>query len=48
MGLIIIGEIPTINTIIGGGIIIAAVIGVSIISARHGDGNTAEPVIDKK
>jgi drug/metabolite transporter (DMT)-like permease len=46
--LIIIGEIPTINTIIGGGIIIAAVTGASIISARHGNGNTAVPVINKK
>jgi drug/metabolite transporter (DMT)-like permease len=46
--LIVIGEIPTINTIIGGGIIIAAVTGVSIISARHGNDNTAEPVINKK
>jgi len=44
--LIAIGVIPTINSIIGGGIIIAAVTGASIISARHG--NTAEPVINKK
>jgi len=46
--LIIIGEIPTINTLIGGVIIIAAVTGASLISARRGNGSTAEPVIDKK
>jgi drug/metabolite transporter (DMT)-like permease len=46
--LIIIGEVPTINTIIGGGIIIAAVTGASIISAKHGNGNTAKPVIKEK
>jgi len=46
--LIIIGEIPTISTVIGGGIIIAAVTGASIISARRSNGNTEEPVINEK
>jgi drug/metabolite transporter (DMT)-like permease len=46
--LIIIGETPTINTIVGGVIIIAAVTGASIISARRGNGNMKEPVPNKK
>ena len=45
MGLIIMVEIPTINSIIGGGIIIAAVSGASIISARRG--NTKESNLNK-
>lgn len=44
--LIVVGEIPTINSIIGGGIIVVAVTWASIISARHR--NTVEPVINKK
>jgi len=44
--LIVVGEIPTINSIIGGGIIVVVVTWASIISARHR--NTVEPVINKK
>jgi len=44
-GLLTVGEIPTINSIIGGGIIVAAVTRASIISARRG--NNKEPVSNK-
>jgi len=44
--LLVIGEIPAINSIIGGGIIIAAVTGASIISARRS--NSVDSAAGKK